>query len=293
MFRPSLHSFDFGVLVLLFLVSTVHATAASNWTNPNARLPSFSSTYLVGERIYLSWQPLNQSVDDLWLIRYDTSDNFTLRIASALDLSQPGSFPWTIAVSEQEVELDTRFTFAFVPTGTNYDAANDSTLDSPAFNLMMVNQNTPPNGTPSASAAQSSSTSEPSTDATSAASSSASSNSSTSSDGGSHMSTVETASIAAGVLAAVGLACFFGGYLIFKRRQSRHKQKLNADTDVAMTGPYAALGTDHAPAEMNAKEASVHEMIASKETLAHESDSSPVHEVGNTVKRPGLHEMPG
>lgn len=291
MFRPNLHSFNVGLLVVLFLLlPAIRATTATNWTNPNARLPSFSSTYLVGERIYLSWQPLNQSTNDLWLIRYDPSENFTLRIASALDLSQSGSFPWTIAVAEQEVVSDTRFMLAFVPTGTNYDATSDSTLDSPAFNLMLVNQNTAPNGTVAPSAAQSSTVSRTTTP-TSAASSTSSSSSPP--GAGSHLSSVETASIAVGVLAAVGLACFFGGYLVFKRRQSRHKQKLSADAGVDMTGPYSALGSDRAPAEMNAKEASVHEMTSSKDSLAHESDSTPVHEVGNTIKRPGVHEMPG
>lgn len=293
MFRPSLHSFDFGLLVLLFLVPTIRATTARNWTNPNALLPSFSSTYLVGERIYLSWKPLNQSVNDLWLIRYNTADNYTLRIASTLDLSQPGSFPWTIAVSQEEVEADTRFMFAFVPTGTGFDPATDTGLDSPAFNLMMVNQNTPPNGTASPSAAQTTSFSGVSTITATSSSSSAPSNSSVASDSGSHSGTVKTASIAAGVLAAVGLVCLVAGYFIFKRRQLRHKQKLQADTDAAMTGPYSALGSKHAPVEMNSKEVWPHEMAASKETLAHESDSSPIHEVANTVKRPGLHEMAG
>lgn len=295
MFRPSLHSFGSGLIVVLFLVLPIRATTASNWTNPSAHLPSFTSTYLVGERILLSWQPLNLSTNDLWLIRYNISNDFTLRIASALDLSQAGSFPWTIAVSEEEVEMDTRFMFAFVPTGSSYDATQDSGLDSPAFNLMMVNQNTPADGTPSSSSpnAPASPTTSSSGSQSSPSSTDTASSTSTSSNDRSHLSTGAIAGIAVGVLAAVGLACFFGGYLVFKKRLSRHTQKINADSDVPMTGPYEALGSRHAPAEMIAKETRVHEMTSSVETLAHESDGIPVHEVSNTVKRPGLHEMPG
>lgn len=292
MSRPSLHSFGFGLLAILPLFSPTDATTASNWTNPDARLPSFSSTYLVGEKIYLSWQPLNQSTDDLWLIRYDTSNKYSLRIATTLDISQANSFPWTIAVPEEEVQQDTRFLFAFVPTGSTYDAAADSGLDSPAFNLMMVNQATPPNGTVSAS---STNLATPTATATTN-SSSVSPVSPTSSPDSHHrhdLSSTKIAGIAVGVILAVGLACAVAAFWIYKKRKSRHVQNVPANSDVLMTGPYEALGSSRSPSELNTKEIQVHELTSSQETLAHESDSTPVHEVGNTVKRPGLHEMPG
>lgn len=295
MSRSGLHPFGFGLFVILSLLSPILATTATNWTNPNARLPSFSSTYLVGEKIYLSWQPLNQSSNDLWLTRYDVSNNYTLRIATSLDIAQAGSFPWTIAVPEEEVEKDTRFAFVFVPAGSGYDAAAHSDLESPAFNLMMVNQATPPNGTVSAtttsvasSTAQSSSNS-----TTSSTTSSESSSTSSASDHDYHLSNGTIAGIAVAVLAAVGLAGFAAGFLFYKKRKSRHTQTTPADSDVPMKGPYEVLGSSKSPTELNSKEVQVHELISSQETLAHESDGIPVSEVGNTVKRPGLHEMPG
>lgn len=293
MFLLDLQPLQFSLLAFLSLVSPISAIVARNWTNPNANLPSFTSTYLVGERIYLSWQPLNQSTNDLWLVGYAASNDFTLRIASALDLSQPGSFPWTIAVGQEQVEADTRFMLAMVPTGSAYVATTDSGLNSPAFNLMMVNQNTPPNGTASGSATATGTTTGITSPATVTSSSASATSEPSHSRNPSHLSTMETIGIAVGVLAVVGLACFFGGYLLFKKRVSRHTKKLSTDLGVPMTGPYEVLGSNHDPAEMNGKGAQVHEMVASREVLSHESDSTPVHEVGNTVKRPGLHEMPG
>lgn len=290
MSRPGLHSLDLGLLVFLSLFSSTSATIASNWTNPNARLPSFSSTYLVGERITLAWQPLNQSTNDLWLTRYDISNNYTLRIAYDLDISQAGSFQWTIAVPQEEVEHDTRFAFAFVPAGSIYDAATDSNLDSPAFNLMMVNQATPPNGTVSPSSAGSTSPT-----ALPSASTSTTEPSATlvpSSDESSGLSSPKIIGIVVGVLAVLGFISL-AGLLVFKKKKSRHTQNLSVDSDVTVTGPYEVLGSNRSPSELNSKEIQVHEMTCSQDTLAHESGGTPVHEIANTVKRPGLHEMPG
>lgn len=76
----------FCLIPFLCLVQQILMTAASsaaNWTKPNGKLPSFTDSYTVGERIILSWQPLNQSFNDLWLTRYDTAtDDFALRLNS-------------------------------------------------------------------------------------------------------------------------------------------------------------------------------------------------------------------
>ncbi|KAK5085013.1 hypothetical protein LTR70_007707 [Exophiala xenobiotica] len=136
------------------ILNLVLIVVAFNWTNPNARLPSFSSTYLIGERILLSWLALNQSRNDLWLTRYNVStDDFALRIASDLDISNAGSFAWVIAVSDNEVLADTRFEFQFVPAGSYYNATAPTELASPAFNVMLVNQATSPNGSVAATTA--------------------------------------------------------------------------------------------------------------------------------------------
>lgn len=81
--------------------------------------------------------------------------------------------------------------------------------------------------------------------------------------------------------------------MVFKKRQARHKPKAADNLDVTMTGPYEILGDRRHPTEVLGKEAEVHEMNASKETIVAEAGGSQVHEVGNTMKRPGLHEMPG
>lgn len=69
-------------------------------------------------------------------------------------------------------------------------------------------------------------------------------------------------------------------------------QRLKTQLKEPMKGPYEVLGNNSPSVEVSGKETQVHEMNASQ-TLAHESDSAPIHEISNTVKRPGVHEMPG
>ena len=293
-----------ALVVLLLLPYRTSASVATNWTNPNARLPSFSSTFLVGERIYLSWLALNDSSNDLWLTRYATiTDDFALRIASDLYIGTDGSFAWTIALSNEEVLQDTRFEFQFVPAGANYDPQATTDLASPAFNLMLVNQNTLPNGTAGAMTGEISptATSTSFSSATAAQTSSSSLSSSTHSSSGNNatISSAAAGGITAGVLAVVGLAGFAGGYWVFKKRQARHNKTIrtagDTGSDITMTGPYEILGDRRQPIELNDKEARVHELNVSQETMVTESDSSPVFEVngGGMKRRDGLHEMPG
>ena len=265
-------------------MSTVAASIASNWTNPNARLASFTSTYLVGERILLSWLPLNQSHNDLWLTHYDSSiDDFALRVASEIDISNSGSFAWTIAVDDDEVLVDTRFEFQFVTAGLSYNATASTELASPGFNLMLVNQATPPNGTATPSDIPAS--------ASPSGGSQHTSNPIPNDDPG--LSTAGIVGISVGLLAAVGLGGFAIGYLVFKRRQIRHNQELAAASGMTTAGPYEILSDRRHPAEAIGKEGEVHELKTSRDSVVLEAGGGVVHEVGNTTKRPGLHEMPG
>jgi len=297
-------STSFFSLALLFFAlqaSPALASVATNWTNPSAYLPSFSSTFLVGERILLSWLALNDSTDDLWLTRYDNNvDTFSLRIASEVDVSVDGSFAWTIALSSLEVLKDTRFDFQFVPTGSTYDAAAEPQLESPAFNIMLVNQSTPPNGTVAAtsSSAPATATSSSAPDATSvpAKNSTISSVPPPPTNNHSHFSTGAIAATAIGVLALIAFAGFGAGFWTFRKRRARHNTNItlgSSDSAPTTTGPYEILGDRKQPVEINSKELREYEMKYPKETDVHESLSSPIHEVGNTLKRPGLHEMPG
>lgn len=291
------------ILNLVLIVVALHASTAfgsiasnSNWTNPNARLPSFSSTYLIGERILLSWLALNQSRNDLWLTRYNVStDDFALRIASDLDISNAGSFAWVIAVSDNEVLVDTRFEFQFVPARSNYNATAPTELASPGFNIMLVNQATSPNGSVAATTAAVSGTSAPPSSLPPSVSLNGSrpSASDPSPTNEPRLDGAAIGGIAIGVLAAVGLGGFAIGYFVFKRRQARHNKKPTSESAISTDGPYEILGDRRQPVEVVGKEAEVHELNVSEETLVAEADSAPVHEVCNTFKRPGLYEMPG
>lgn len=289
------------ILNLIFVLVVVYASAAygaiaSNWTNPDAQLPAFSSTYLVGERILLSWLALNQSRNDLWLTRYKPStDSFALRIASGLDISYAGSFAWIIAVENEQVLSDTRFEFQFVPAGANYNASAPTELASPGFNLMLVNQGTLPNGTVAATTAIASETDASPTSLPTSASLSSRPPvaSSPPPDDDPGLDDAAIAGIAIGVFIAVGLAGFATGYFVFKRWQVRHTKEAYANSEATSNGPYEILGDRRHPVEALGKEAEVHELNVSETTLVAEAASTPVHEVCNTLKKPGLHEMPG
>lgn len=219
-------------------------------------------------------------------------DNFTLRIASDLDLGVSGSYAWTVAVTDAVILADTRFVLDFTPTGSVYDAQAQMQLQSPAFDIMLVNQNTAPNGTI-----------EPTITTTSSTSSSATTNagkttSSALSDSPSpkHFSIGAASGIAVAVLASVGLIGFVIGYLVFKKKQTRHNHKISpggSNSDIILTGPYEVLGDRKQPAEMKAEEPQGHQLTVSKEVTLNELNNTIIHEASTTVKRPGLHEMPG
>lgn len=124
------------LLGLSFLCSAALAQS-SGWTNPPSSKPAFTSVYTNGNFITLSWQGLNSSLCDLWLTSYDTNNTYALRLAANINVTLPGTLPWSITVNETEIAIDNRFELKFVPGRT------DITLDvqyeqivSPGFLLI-------------------------------------------------------------------------------------------------------------------------------------------------------------
>lgn len=211
------------------------------------------------------------------------------------NISVAGSYDWTIAVDSDEIAKDTRFIFQFLPAGEAYDPTAVPELPSPAFNLITVNQQAPPNGTIGApSLVPATSTSVGSLQASETASptinNSPSNTALSGSTGSSPLSGAAKAAIAVaasviGVAAMVGTLYAVGAY---RRRAKRH-----TPPEEKAEGPYEILGNSKQPIELNSKETIVHELNSSKETMVYESDSSTIYEIATTTKRPGLHELPG
>jgi hypothetical protein len=127
--RPQL----FATLVTLPLLSLAQN---SGWLNPDASQSDFSSSYHNSEGIVFAWEGLNQSLSDLWISSYDTTNPYSLRIATNINITGPGNLPWTVTVSGEEIDLDDRFRLHFVPTGTAYVAGQSDQIESPGFLLL-------------------------------------------------------------------------------------------------------------------------------------------------------------
>lgn len=200
----------------------------------------------------------------------------------ALDISQPSSLDWTIAVSDEEVLKDTRFMFQFLPKGAAYDPKSSVGIASPGFNLLLVNQQSQPNGTAGATTTSTSETSSKSTSTSLSATSSSAAQASnpTSKDNGRSrqgMSAGAKTGIAIGVVFLVTIAAA----LIFRWMVHRRKVQQDKAMQENITGPYEILGDRTFPKELQ-----------SKETAVSESDGSPIYEISTTTKRPDLHELP-
>lgn len=125
-------------LGLSLLLLSSHAEAQSPvWTNPPSSAPAFTSTFANGDFITLSWLGLNHSLSDLWLTSADANNPYSFRIAANINITAPGTLPWSITVNETEIAIDNRFELKFVPTRTDINRAETfDQIVSPGFVLL-------------------------------------------------------------------------------------------------------------------------------------------------------------
>jgi hypothetical protein len=127
-----------GLVLLLALLFNMDATAAqaSQWTIPDGSKPNFTDVYNNGNSVTWSWQGLNQSMSDLWLTRFDSTNSYAVRIAANINITGPGTLPWTITVNETEIDIDDSFCLRFVLTGTDVFPLQADQFPSPAFIIL-------------------------------------------------------------------------------------------------------------------------------------------------------------
>lgn len=208
----------------------------------------------------------------------------------SLDISLPGSFDWTIGISDEEVLKDTRFALQFLPIDASYSASKKAEITSPGFNLLLVNQQSPPNGTVGATLPSSTATTSSATSASASAIQSYLPSDIAQNQNSNGLSAGGIAGVVIAVFAII-LSAILVGYILFKRQQRKNVAIITEDEKV--NGPYEVLGDRQQAIEMSSKDTAVYELSHSRETLSsQEVGGSQIHEAYTTIKRPGLHELP-
>ncbi|KIW12397.1 hypothetical protein PV08_09674 [Exophiala spinifera] len=117
----------------LLIKASVFAQEVVPWSIPDGAKPNFTEVYNDGNSITWSWQALNHSMSDLWLTSYDPTLSYAVRIASNINITEPGTLPWTITVNQTLIDIDDRFVLRFTLTGTDIYPLSPSQFPSPAF----------------------------------------------------------------------------------------------------------------------------------------------------------------
>lgn len=124
------------LLAALLALPNPITAQVSGWLNPDSSQPDFSQSYHNTDAIVFSWEGLNQSLSDLWIASYDTTNPYALRIAANINITEPGNLPWTVTVNETEIDLEDRYRLHFIPTGLVYEASQADQFSSPGFLLL-------------------------------------------------------------------------------------------------------------------------------------------------------------
>ncbi|KAF2183975.1 hypothetical protein K469DRAFT_689715 [Zopfia rhizophila CBS 207.26] len=218
-------------LLFLFLICLLFATycvpqetvQSVLWNVPAGSKGDFYNTFSAGQSVPLSWNayPDNASAPhDLWVTTYDYQTNpYSIFILANVDLSQSGSFTWTINITDSQLQHDAKYVLRFKPLAnprTFYDV-NFAELSSPGI-LILRGAASSTSSIASITTMSSTSTSSVSSTATSAPSSAPASSPSGPPGG---LGTSAKVGIGVGV-AAGALATIAAGIVLFFRRRKRN-----------------------------------------------------------------------
>jgi len=129
-----------SLLFGLLLTQGALAQNVGQWNIPEGTRPNFTDVYNNGNSITWSWQGMNRSMSDLWLTSFDPTASYALRVASNINITEPGTLPWTITVTETQIDIDDRFCLRFVLTGTDIFPLHADQFPSPAFLILKRGQ---------------------------------------------------------------------------------------------------------------------------------------------------------
>ena len=259
------------LVALCSLTLLVRADDSDKWIVPSGSVTDFSSTFQNGNSVTLSWKAINSSICDLWVVASDASNDYATRIASNIDLETGGTFPWTVSVGSEQVDINDRYQLQFIPTGTEHEVGQTGYFSSPGFLLVNRGEAVPSSATSAAATgalAAATSTSISQSSATAASSSTAKSSSSSSSD----PSHTNTGAIVGGAIAAtlaVVMILGLGLYVLRLRRRSKAVGNKRSQgiwpanpliasttsprTEKKISGLFEAKGDQQHPVELSAR----------------------------------------
>ncbi|ETN43151.1 uncharacterized protein HMPREF1541_02309 [Cyphellophora europaea CBS 101466] len=192
-------------ITFVFSLLSVVLGQESAWLTPDGSQPNYTTAFSNADLVTVSWNAMTGGPSDLWISAVDS--NYATRLGSNIDITRAGTYPWTITVGDEEIDIDDRFLLAFIPTGTSYKKEASTQYDtSPAFILVKQGEPLPSNTSATSTSSTPSSTSSPTSDSTSESSAIPTEDSSDpSDDSSSSLSGGLIAAIAIGVLLAVVL----------------------------------------------------------------------------------------
>lgn len=132
-----------SALLIFSLFDAALGQDVGQWIIPNSAKPNFTDVYNNGNSITWSWQGMNRSMSDLWLTSYDPTLSYALRVAANINITEPGTLPWTITVNDTLIDIDDRFSLRFVLTGTDIYPLHADQFPSPAFLILHSGQTLP------------------------------------------------------------------------------------------------------------------------------------------------------
>lgn len=122
------------ILALCLWVTSIHAQRSA-WVTPAGTRPDNTDAYSNADLVTIAWEAMAGGLSDLWLNAVES--NYAVRLGSNINISVPGTYPWTITVGDEEIDIDSHFELTFIPTGTTYNKENlDQYEQSPAFILV-------------------------------------------------------------------------------------------------------------------------------------------------------------
>ena len=265
-----------GALTLWLFVTSVLGQESA-WQTPDGSKPDYADAFHNADLVTISWDAMTGGLSDLWLNAVES--NYAMRLGSNINISTAGTFPWTITVGNEEIDIDSHFQLSFVPSGTSYTKDKvDEYEQSPGFILVKAGE-----ALPTANA-----TSVPSTTSAAAATSAASTSGiatttstqspTSESDDTSGFSTGVKAAMGIGIVAAIAiiLGLLFWALRLRRRVKAANNHRssgiipssgLTPDgsaqrTEKRISGLHEASGDRLQPVEMSARPKTVYHELA-------------------------------
>ncbi|RMD39573.1 hypothetical protein DV735_g5552, partial [Chaetothyriales sp. CBS 134920] len=129
--------------------TTSRSFARAQWLVPDSSEPDLATTWNDGDSVTLSWAALNSSICDLWLTD-PNGDDYTIRLASNINLADAGTLPWSIDIGTEQLSIGQTFALSFIPTGQAY-SSQQVHITSPTFTVLPKGSASPSHTTSSSS----------------------------------------------------------------------------------------------------------------------------------------------